>query len=57
MQTAPWSQISVQLYLGVFVYEKAVLRDASLVCDCRRVIDFARETPFNSPKYAQIKLF
>ena len=52
-----WSQISVQLYLGVFVYEKAVLHDASLVCDCRRVIDFARETPFNSPKYAQIKLF
>ena len=29
-----WSQISVQLYFGVFVYEKAVLRDVSLVCDC-----------------------
>ena len=29
-----WSQISVQLYFGVFVCEKAVLRDASLVCDC-----------------------
>ena len=30
-----WSQISVvQLYFGVFVYEKAVLRDANLVCDC-----------------------
>ena len=51
-----WSQISVQLYFGVFVYEKAVLRDASLVCDCWYVIDFVRETPF-SPKYAQVKLF
>ena len=51
-----WSQISVQLYFGVFVCEKAVLRDASLVCDWWRVIDFVRETPF-SPKYAQIKLF
>ena len=28
------SQISVQLYFGVFVYEKAMLLDASLVCDC-----------------------
>ena len=51
-----WSQISVQLYFGVFVYEKAVLRDASLVCDRWRVTDIARESPF-SPKYAQIKVF
>ena len=44
------SQISVQLYFGVFVYGKAAL--ARYVT----VIDFAREPPF-SPKYAQVKVF